>query len=66
MRTESPSSFIKSIEHDEEKSHLTVVLRSGKAYTYGDVPADVYEEFAAAESHGKHYNQNIRPYYKTI
>lgn len=39
---------------------LQVGLRTGKAYDYFGVPADIYRDLLAAESKGRYFNQHIR------
>jgi len=64
MRIESESSVIEHFEHDEETLQLTVKFRSGKSYTYQKVPQEVADAFAAADSHGRFFNENIKGQYE--
>lgn len=65
-RVELQSRSIKAAGYDPERALLEVEFHSGVMYRYGDVPARVYQEFLAAESHGRYFNQNIRNRYLTV
>ena len=65
-RVELQSRSIKAAGYDPEKALLEVEFHSGAMYRYGGVPARVYQELLAAESHGRYFNQNIRNRYLTV
>ena len=56
--------MIEHFEHNAETEVLRVKFRSGKTYTYNKVPETVFEEFQAAESHGRFFNENIKGQYE--
>lgn len=59
--TETPnSSQIAAHAYDGVAQHLHVKFRSGGHYVYKGVPSEVAEQFAAAESVGKHLYANVR------
>lgn len=64
MNVESESSMIKRFEHDPETSVLKVTFRTGKTYTYKNVPEAVAAEFESAPSHGRFFNENIKGQYE--
>jgi len=53
------SSTFSYIEYDESSSTLTISFRSGN-YDYPNFPKSLYEEFLAASSKGKFYNDHIK------
>lgn len=67
------SSTIEAIGYDPAAKQMTVTFKpSGKVgighpsttYAYDGVEQHVYNDFIAAESHGKHFAANIRKAYK--
>jgi hypothetical protein len=54
------SSWISGINYDFNDRILTVDTTSGNVYDYKNVPYDVYEDFLAAESAGRFFNQKIK------
>jgi hypothetical protein len=65
-RVELQSRSIKAAGYDPERALLEVEFHSGAMYRYEGVPAGVYQELLAAESHGRYFNQNIRNRYLTV
>jgi len=65
-RVELQSRSIKATAYDPARALLEVEFHSGVIYRYGGVPARVYQEFLAAESHGRYFNENIRNRYLTV
>ena len=59
----SRSSLVQRAIYDDGKRTLAVTFTTGRTYLYFEVPADVYEEFAAAESRGQFFNWRIRDQY---
>jgi hypothetical protein len=58
--TDTPrSSFIQRVCYDKSQSYLLINLR-GIYYHYCELPAAMFEEFAAAPSMGQFYNQKIK------
>ena len=57
------SSNIAAIGYDRTTRVLRVRLRDGRAYDYGQVPADAAFDLLYAESHGSYLNRVIAPHY---
>jgi hypothetical protein len=57
------SGAVAQIEYDASTRTLFVRFTSGEWYGYLDVPADVAAGFAAAESHGRFFQDHIRGRY---
>jgi len=45
---------------DREQQTLEIEFTNGAAYQYFGVPAEVYRELMAAESHGRYFHQHVR------
>jgi hypothetical protein len=58
------SSNIARIQYDAETAVLKVEFRSGKTYSYADVPMDIVNAFVSAPSAGKFLNSTIKGVYK--
>jgi hypothetical protein len=58
-----PSAMIRHISYDEAAGELHVTFISGTAYTYYQVPKQVYAAFRAAFSKGQYFNANIKDRY---
>ena len=63
------SSQIHSIGHDAETNTLAIRFRTfgrtrrpGSLYHYGNVTADDFAALKSAESLGRHFGQNIKPF----
>jgi len=54
------SGMISKITYDESEKLLTLTFASGGAYSYKDVPKEVFDGLLAAESAGKYFHANIR------
>ncbi len=63
-RTPVTSTSVASVGYDQNTLTLEVEFRGGSVYQYFDVPEAVYQEFIAAESLGRHLNQNIKTSYR--
>lgn len=50
--------------YDASERTLAVTFSTGRTYLYFDVPPDLYEEFAAAESQDQFFNWRIRDQYE--
>ena len=57
------SSAIRTVDYDEARQHLVITLANKRTYRYLDVPPEVYQQFLAAESKGRFYNDHIRDVY---
>lgn len=57
------SEAIRIIEYDEISRGLVVTFVSGGTYSYDRVPRQVYQQFIAAESHGRYFYEHIRDRY---
>ena len=55
------SSNVVAIGYDAEPRELHVEFKGHHTYVYLDVSPEEYGQFLAAESKGKHLNQNIKP-----
>jgi KTSC domain-containing protein len=60
------SSVMFRIHYEEALRQLDVIFRSGRIYTYFDVPKPLYEQFVKAESHGEFFNAHIRDAYRFV
>jgi KTSC domain len=58
-----PSTMIQHISYDETTRELHVTFVSGAAYTYYQVPKQVYGAFRDAFSKGQYFNANIKNRY---
>lgn len=64
-----PSSVIRLYSYDEAARRLRVRFVSGSVYDYDDVPVELVEALAAAESKGRFFGTHIRdhfPYRRVI
>ena len=59
-RTPVRSSALRSVGYDREQQTLEIEFTNGAAYQYFGVPAEVYRELMAAESHGRYFHQHVR------
>jgi hypothetical protein len=57
------SSNIAAFRYESSDRVLQVKFTSGRIYGYKDVPENVVEEFASADSKGKFLNANIKHNY---
>jgi lysyl-tRNA synthetase class 2 len=55
-----PSTVIRSFAYEAAARRLTVIFRSGRRYTYLEVPAEIYRELRGAFSKGEYFNEHIR------
>jgi len=53
------SSALSSATYDDERQELTVTFKSGRAYTYRQVPPDVWDGLQNADSPGSFWRSNI-------
>jgi hypothetical protein len=57
------SGMISKITYDESEKLLTLTFASGGAYSYKDVPKEVFDGLLAAESAGKYFHAHIKGKY---
>ena len=50
--------------YDADSAVLYLRFRSGDVYRYFDFPAEAYQEFLNAESHGRFFLSNIRDHFR--
>jgi hypothetical protein len=55
-----PSSVIQSFSYDEARHELAVRFTSGRVYLHADVPVDIADGLARAESKGRFFNLAVR------
>ena len=60
---EVQSEAIDEITYDHRRSVLFVRFTHGGWYSYFGVPAEAFEEFVAAQSHGRFFHEQIRDRY---
>lgn len=58
------SSLVQRAIYDPAKATLAVTFTTGRTYLYFGVPAELYEDFLAAESRGQFFNWRIRDQYE--
>ena len=58
------SEAIDEIGYDAGRSVMLVRFAHGGWYSYFAVPAEMYEAFIAAESHGRFFHDHIRDRYR--
>lgn len=54
------STNLEAFDYDAEMRVLHIRFKGGRPYSYADVPPNVVEEFAAADSAGKFFAENIK------
>jgi hypothetical protein len=59
INVEFKSTNLKEASYDTEKEVLIVTFNNGSIYEYNKVPWAKFTKFRLAESHGKHFNENI-------
>lgn len=59
-KTIEKSSNIKEIGYDGETRELTVTFVNKSQYAYADVPPEIFEDFALAESAGRFFHQKVK------
>jgi hypothetical protein len=63
MPRKNRSSPISYIRYNEDTGTLDVAFSDGSAYSYSNVPEEVYQAFEHAPSQGSYFNANIRGTY---
>jgi hypothetical protein len=58
------SEAIAEIAYDAARSAMFVRFVDGDWYSYFDVPAAIYKDFLAAESHGRFFHDHILGRYR--
>jgi len=59
------SSNLRAAAYDHATKTLTIEFRNGRAYTYREVPQNIYAGLVSAGSHGRYFNQWIRRRYRS-
>ncbi len=57
------STALASATYDDASGELTVTFRTGRGYTYRQVPADVWEQLQTADSPGTFWRNSIKDAY---
>lgn len=57
------SSNLSAMRYDAQTRALQIRFHSGRSYDYKDVPADVADGLAQADSPGKYFNSSIKGVY---
>lgn len=57
------STVVVSVGYDRKRRILEVEVAGGSVYQYLEVPPREYFALLAADSHGRYYNQHIKPNY---
>jgi hypothetical protein len=65
MMTSRPivSSMIASAGYDPDTRAMEIEFRSGKTYTFEEVPPYVFENLLSSDSPGRYFNQSIKGVY---
>jgi hypothetical protein len=58
------SKMLASSAYDAGKQILYLRFRSGDVYRYFEFPAEQYQEFLDAESHGRYFLSNIKNHFR--
>jgi hypothetical protein len=58
------SSAVRSAGYDRDRRILEIEITGGAVYQYLDVPAREFMALLAADSHGRYYNEHIKPAYE--
>lgn len=59
------SSNLSAYEYEEETQTLRITFKSGRTYTYANVPASVAGGLGTASSPGGYFNATIKNQYQT-
>jgi len=59
------SSFIDKIAYYEPLEILDILLKSGKEYSFKNVPKKIFDAFRRSGSKGQYFNKVIKKRYKT-
>lgn len=60
------SSNIARLNYNPDNGILMIEFRSGKNYSYADVPYETFNQMKEAPSAGKFFNSNIKSVYRQI
>ena len=60
-----PSSVIRTYSYDAPGRRLDITFQTGRAYSYHDVPEEVYDGMRRVASKGEYFNARIRDRYRT-
>jgi len=50
------SAMLTSCSYDDMECELSVIFKTGRTYTYVDVPKSTYDDLINAPSAGRHFN----------
>lgn len=59
------SSNLSAYDYDEETRTLRITFKSGRTYTYADVPQSIADGLGTASSPGGYFNATIKNQYDT-
>lgn len=62
-RTPVDSSMIHDVGYDPKTETLEIGFNSGTVYQYFEVEPEAYEALMKADSKGRHFLDNIEPFY---
>jgi hypothetical protein len=57
------SSNLAGYDYDPDTQLLTIQFTSGRSYDYKNVPQDIVDGLAQADSSGRYFNSNIKNVY---
>lgn len=57
------SSTVKTLTYAADKSALFVTFKNKNSYQYKDVPQNVFDDLARAESKGHYINENVKGHF---
>ena len=58
-----PSTVLRSFSYEAANRRLDVVFNSGRSYSYGDVPPEVFDAMKASFAKGVFFNRQVRDHY---
>lgn len=62
MNVTSSAGIVK-VEYDKKKLEMYVTFKTGKVYTYYDVPIEIWTAWTTAESKGSFFSRQIKGRY---
>ncbi len=61
-----PSTVIRAFHYHAAQRRLEILFRTGRRYSYDNVPPDTFEAMKAAFSKGAFFNAHIRDKYRYV
>jgi hypothetical protein len=58
------SSSLAGAAYDARSELMVVQFRDGTAYEYSEVPADIFDGLISAASHGRYFDETVRPSFR--